>query len=190
MRDSSPVGVLFVATDTDPAAFAPELRREWQALAPNTAIYDVSTMAHHVRHEALVFDRLSAQIMSGVGLMGLVLSVLGLYSILAYSVSRRSHEIGIRIAIGATAGNILRSVLGDGLRLSVVGTAAGIVLSYALRSVFGVFFTPASSSSPDPYSPLVYVAVAGVALAVTILACYLPARRASTVDPNVTLRCE
>jgi predicted permease len=184
------IATLFAVTDADPVSFAATLRREFNAFESNDGMYKVDTMSRHIRHGALVIERLTAQIMTGVSVIGLLLSVIGLYAIVAYSISRRTHEIGIRMAIGATSAGVLRQVLAEGMKLSVAGIVFGVTIAAAVNSLLGVFFQPADSSHPDPNSPLVYVAVVLVSLGVTGFACFLPARRASMVDPNVALKSE
>jgi ABC-type antimicrobial peptide transport system permease subunit len=191
MRENFVGGTLLAVTATDAPSFASMVRREWEAMEPNVPLYDVSTMSQSVRHDVLVMERLTAQIMSAVASIGLILSVLGLYAMTAYSVSQRTHEIGIRMALGAAAWQIQRPILARGALLGTAGTAVGIVLVLLLQSILNVFFRPAgNSAAPDPFSPLVYVAVIVLALSVTLLAAYLPARRASRVDPNIALHCD
>jgi predicted permease len=176
---------LLVATKSDPASFIPVVRDAVRALDPTLPIFDARTMADFVRRQALWGDRLFAQIATGVGMIGLLLGVLGLYGMLAYSVSRRTREIGIRMAVGATSSQVSRMIVLQGLKLSVVGIGAGILLAAALASAMPDMFVPA-----DPEDPLVYGTVVLVLVAVTLLSCYYPARRAARIDPNECLRCE
>ncbi len=115
----------------------------------------------------------------------LVLAMTGLYGVMAFAVSRRTGEFGVRIALGATAGNILRIVIGQGIRTTAVGVLVGLfgalVLSRTLQSfLFGL----------SPNDPLTLATVAAVLVFVALLACYIPARRAAKVDPIVALRYE
>jgi putative ABC transport system permease protein len=128
--------------------------------------------------------------MTGVSVVGLILSVLGLYGVIGYSVSQRSHEIGIRIAVGATKRDVTRLILAEGVKLSLTGIAAGAILSMVLKSLFDVYFRYVNSSGSISSNALVYASVIILSLAITLLACYMPARRASMVDPNVALRCD
>ena len=176
--------MLFVETAGDPAAFVSAVRGEVRALDPNQPIYDVRTMASHFRQQALWGVRLIAEVIAAVGVVGLALSVLGLYGVIAYSVSQRTREIGIRMAVGATSRRVLGMVLRQGLTLTVVGAASG--WCYA-------------GHEHGPRQPVEWRESArsghlrgcdGVLITVTLFAAYLPARRASRVDPQEALRCE
>jgi putative ABC transport system permease protein len=119
------------------------------------------------------------------GAIALTLAAVGLYGVMAYSVTQRSHELGIRIAVGASPRDILRLVVGQGIRMTLLGAAIGLVVSLAVTRalsslLFGVSVT----------DPLTFVAVPVVLAFVAILACYLPARRAMRVDPIIALRYE
>jgi len=127
--------------------------------------------------------RLVAEVITAVGVVGLALGVLGLYAVIAYSVSQRTREIGIRMAIGASERRVLAMVLRQGLGLSAIGIAVGLLLTFALSTVIGDLL-----NGVNPRDPAVYVAGASLLLAVTLFATYLPARRASQVDPQSALR--
>jgi ABC-type antimicrobial peptide transport system permease subunit len=120
-----------------------------------------------------------------MGLVGLTLALVGLYGLIAYSVSRRTHEIGIRMAIGATKREVLRMVIRQGLTLSLTGIVAGSLAAFAvvrlLRAALAGFVSK---------SPITFVAVPVLLVLVTLAASYIPARRASMVDPMVALRYE
>jgi len=109
---------------------------------------------------------------------------------IAYAASQRTHEIGIRMAIGGTPKQIQRLILAQGARLGSFGIVAGVGAAVLMQSMLGVFFKPTNSSAPDPFSPFIYFAVIALSLTVTLLAAYVPARRASIVDPNIALRCD
>jgi len=156
-----------------------------RGIALNQPIYDVRTMTDVVRKQALWSDTLTAQIATGVGLAGLFLGVLGLYAMLAYLVSQRTREIGIRMAVGATSARVSWMIVLQGLKWSVAGIVGGIILSSVLASAIPDTFAPA-----DFQDPMVYGAVVVVLLTITLLSCYQPARRAARIDPNECLRCE
>jgi predicted permease len=177
--------VLFVETAGDPAALAGAVRGEVRALDPDQPIYDVRTMASHFRQQALWGVRLIAEVITAVGAVGLALGVLGLYGVIAYSVSQRTREIGIRMALGATGGHVLGMVLRQGLTLTLVGAGFGLVLALGMSTAVGSLL-----NGVNPRDPAVYAAAMAVLLAVTLLAAYLPARRASRVEPQEALRCE
>src|SRR6185503_9526163 len=107
----------------------------------------MTTMSQFISRQALVVQRMAAQIMTGVSIVGLLLSVLGLYGVIAYSVSLRTHEIGIRIAVGATRNDVLRLILAQGLRLSILGIAAGTLISVLLRSSLSTYFALTNSAA-------------------------------------------
>ena len=177
--------VLFVQTAGDPAAFAGPIRAEVRAIDPNLPIYDVRTLAAHFEQQALLGVRLVAQVVTAVGLVGIALSVLGLYAVIAYAVSRRTREIGIRMAVGASAGRVLRMVLGQGLTLSGIGIGIGLLLTLALSTVLRELV-----DGVNPRDPAVYALGTAVLLSVTMVATYVPARRASLIDPQEALRAE
>ena len=122
---------------------------------------------------------------AAVGVVGLALSVLGLYGVIAYSVSQRTREIGIRMAVGATSRRVLGMVLRQGLTLTVVGASLGMVLALAMSTAIGGLL-----NGVNPRDPAVYAAAIAVLITVTLFAAYLPARRALRVDPQEALRCE
>jgi putative ABC transport system permease protein len=175
--------VLFVETDGDPAAFASPVRAEVRNIAPNMPIFDVRTMHDHYYDHGLLGPRLIAQVMTAVGAVGLILGILGLYGVIAYSVGQRTYEIGIRMALGASNRQVLRMVLLQGLKLCGIAMAIGIVLALGLSAMIKDIV-----SYVNPRDPAIYAGVILLLLAVTGAACYLPARRASMVDPNTTLR--
>jgi len=177
--------VLFVETAGDPAAFVTAVRGEVRALDPNQPIYDVRTMASHFRQQALWGVRLIAEVIAAVGVVGLALGVLGLYGVIAYSVSQRTREIGIRMAVGATSGRVLGMVLRQGLTLTVVGVGVGMMLTLAMSTAIGSLL-----NGVNPRDPAVYAAAVALLVTVTLVAAYLPARRASRVDPQEALRCD
>jgi len=148
-------------------------------------IYDVRTLATHFQQQALWGVRLVAEVIAAVGVVGLALSVLGLYAVIAYSVSQRTREIGIRMAVGASERRVLGMVLRQGLMLSAIGISAGLLLAFAVSTVIGDLL-----NGVNPRDPVVYIGGTALLLSVTLLATYLPARRASQVDPQAALRAD
>lgn len=175
---------LVVRTVGDPTTVAAAVRREARALDPGMPMFEVETLATQVA-ASLRQERLVATLSSGFGLLALLLSCLGLYGILSYTVARRTNEIGIRMALGADRRDVLWLVLRDALRLVLLGVALGIPAALAAArlvssQLFGI-------SAADP---LTLGLAALVLLAVAAVAGYLPARRATRVDPLVALRYE
>lgn len=119
------------------------------------------------------------------GLLALVLAAVGLYSVIAYNVTQRTHEMGVRIALGARAGDVARLVIGEAVRVGAIGIAIGVALAlWATKWVKPLLY------DVSPTEPAIYVAVALVLLCVAVLASWVPARRATRVDPNVALRAD
>ena len=175
---------LLVKADGDPAELAEPVRGEIAAIDPNLPVYGVRTMNQHLK-DALVLPRLTATVFGVVGVMGLLLASMGLFGVIHYSVNRRTQEIGVRMALGAHASNILRHVLARAMILAsvgiVLGTAGGLAFTRVLsRSLYGV-------SATDPAT---FVAASVLLTLVALLAGYIPARRASRVQPMTALRYE
>jgi len=129
--------------------------------------------------------RLGATMFALFGGLALLLAAVGLYSVIAYNVTQRSHELGVRIALGAQGRDVLRLVVGSGLRVAI----AGIVIGGGIALVAGRFIAPLLYRV-SPNDPLIYVTAAVTLLAVAMLASLIPARRATRVDPNVALRAD
>ena len=185
-RHASPVTIQ-IWTAGDPPALTPVVRDVLRELDANLPIYNVLTMEEHLNDSAFAMMPLRfGAVLAGVqGLLGLFLAAMGLYGVVSYVVSQRTREIGVRVALGARRIDILRLVVRNGLRLTFIGLAIGLLVSlgftYLLTKVLSGL-TPAVA----PVFAFVIALLAGVAL----LACYLPARRATRVDPMEALRCE
>jgi putative ABC transport system permease protein len=134
---------------------------------------------------SLVTTRLTNSLLAGFAATALLLALTGIYGVMSLNVANRRNEFGIRIALGAQAGNVLRMILGQGLRLAVVGVALGLVGAFALtRLLKGLLFGISASD------PLTFVVIASLLVGVALLACWLPARRATKIDPLEALRNE
>jgi predicted permease len=178
--------VLQVRASLPPAALAPAVERAIRALAPHLPLYDVQTMTQALGSGLGFFPVRVASIAAAVfGLLAFVLAIIGLYGVTSYLTSQRTHEIGIRIAVGATERNIVRLVLGDGSRFVIAGMAAGIVMTLGCSRVVGRYLFGVSASDP-----LTLLGVAPILSAVALMACAVPAWRAARVDPTTALRSE
>ena len=172
---------------TDAATIAPVLREVVQQLDPDMPVFDIRTMREFYTQRAVKLPNMTVEIVAAMGLVGLLLAVTGLYGLVAYSVSRRTREIGIRMAIGADRSKVVLMVLGQGLKLGAIGVAAGLVVSVAAcRAMTSAtwFLTF------DQVSPLIFTVIAVLLLAITTLAAWVPARHAARIDPMRALRDE
>ncbi|HUJ51857.1 MAG TPA: FtsX-like permease family protein, partial [Bryobacteraceae bacterium] len=174
---------LHVETERDPASMAAPVLAEIRGMDAGVPVADVQTLEHFFKEGALFATRLIMEVVVAIGLLGLLLAVTGLYGVIAYSVSRRTREIGIRMAIGADPGKVARLVLRQGLTLTMIGAAIGLALALAISKLLASLLTGVSSRDP-----LVYLLAATLVAAVSLLACYVPARRAARVDPVEALR--
>jgi predicted permease len=173
-------------TAADPAAFAALVREQVRTLDPDMPIFRISTMAAFFRDRAMLGPRLIAQIVTATGVMGLFMAVIGLYGVVAYAVSRRTREIGIRLAIGATPSRVTRMVLNQGAVFTAVGLAIGLALVIPIaRNVVPNFVI-----GTDPLGAIVLLGVPALLAAATMAACWIPARRAARVDAMRALRQE
>lgn len=175
---------LLVKTQGEPTVLLPSVRSAMRSLDPQLPTFAVRTMDEAVS-ASLGRQRLAATLVGGFSLLALFLAALGLYGVLSYSVTQRTREIGIRIALGSPHGNIIRLVL----RQAMVMVGVGIVLGLALAIVCGPLFRH-FVYGVAPHDPLTIVGAATVLTGIALLACWIPARRAVGVDPMVSLRHE
>jgi putative ABC transport system permease protein len=175
---------LLVRTENDPAALATAVRGEVHALNKNVPIFAVKTMTEQIG-AALAADRMIAVLLSVFGGAALLLATVGIYAVVAYSVAQRTHEIGIRMALGAEPRDIARLIVGQGLTLVLCGAGVGLALAFALTRVLASLLFDLSATDP-----LTFVGVALLLVFNALVACYIPARRATKVDPMVALRYE
>ncbi|HYL73079.1 MAG TPA: ABC transporter permease [Bryobacteraceae bacterium] len=174
---------LHVETAGDPAILAGPVMAEIRRLDPGMTVSDVQTMQHFFTEGALLGNRLITQVVTGIGVLGFVLATVGLYGVIAYSVSRRTREIGIRMAIGAAPESVARMVLRQGFTLTAIGVIIGLAMSLAVSELLTNLLVGVS-----PRDPLVYTFVILLLGGISMLACYVPARRAARVDPLLALR--
>jgi len=176
---------LHVETQGDSASLSGPVLAEVRGLDSALPVHEVRTIENFFREGAMFFNRLIMQLIVAIGVMGLLLSIVGLYGVIAYSVSRRTKEIGIRMAIGADRASVLRSVLLEGLGLSGIGVVIGLAAAFAGSEVLSIFLVRVGARDA-----VVFTAVPALLIAVSLAACYLPARRAAQVDPLLALRNE
>jgi putative ABC transport system permease protein len=175
---------IYVRTDVAPTAVAASLREQVRALDRDLPVFGERTLTQ-VAAESMSRRRFAMQIVGLFGILALLMAAVGIYGVIAYSVTQRTREIGIRVALGASRNAILRWVLKQGLVLTIAGVVVGLVGAFALtrllRSLlFGV----------GPTDIVTYGVLAVLLTIVALLACYIPARRATKVDPLVALRYE
>jgi predicted permease len=185
VRDGS-LRTLHVRTAGDPAALAPRLEREIKALAPDLPIADLRTITQSLEgiFGFLIF-RLGAIQAGGMGLLGLILAILGVYGVVSFGASLRTREIGIRIALGARPGDVLRLIVGQGVQLVVIGILLGLVVSAGMSRVLSRFLPLVDAADWITFG----IVAAGLGV-LALIACYVPARRATRVPVMTALRYE
>ena len=176
--------VLYLRTTSDPRALAVAVRAEVRALDRNLPVYDLKTMIERIS-DATSSARFSAVLLGIFAAIALVLSAIGIYGVMSYAVSQRTHEIGIRIALGAEPRDVLALVVRRGLGLTVVGLVVGVAAALASTRVLTTLLYEVRPSDPPTY-----IVIAGILGLVAFFASYVPARRATRVDPLVALRSE
>jgi putative ABC transport system permease protein len=169
---------------SDPTSVAAAIRREVQAIDKDQPIYDVSTM-EKILSNSVAPRRLSMVLFSLFAAVALLLAAVGIYGVMSYSVTQRTREIGIRMALGADHKNVVQMIVRQGMTLTLVGIGVGLAAAFGLSRLmtsllFGVSVT----------DPLTFVAISSLLAGVALLANYVPARRATKVDPMVALRYE
>jgi predicted permease len=179
------MGLVFLVRTSAPidaALFA--LRREAQTVDTSVPVFDASSFDDSIA-ASLFGQRISAALLSVIGSVALLLAAVGLYGVIGYSVAQRTNEIGIRMALGAQASDVLRPVLGQGVKLAGIGIFAGALASLALSRLLARFLFGISATDP-----VTFLEVALLLSVVALAACYIPARRACRLDPVIALRYE
>jgi putative ABC transport system permease protein len=182
----NPFNETYVAlkTGVDPRSVVNAVRAEVQSLHKYQAFYDVKTLDERL-DASVAQPRFSMLLLALFAALALILTAVGLYGVMAYTVAQRTHEIGVRMALGAQTGDVLKLVLKQGMALALAGVAIGLVASLALtRLVEGLLFGVTATD------PVTFIMIAALLVAVALLACWIPARRAAKVDPMVALKCE
>jgi putative ABC transport system permease protein len=168
----------------DPASLIESARRELRALDQQLPVTNIRTLEEQ-RRNSLYSERVTALLLSAFGALALLLAALGIYGVMAYAVAQRTREFGIRMALGARAGDVLRLMLRQGAWLIITGVALGLAGAFAATRLIRSFLYQVNATDP-----MAFVSAALLLTAVALLACYIPARRATKVDPMVALRCE
>ena len=175
---------LAVRTAADPDSMVSAVRAQIRDVDPDQPLYHVATL-QQVLSESLAPRRFNMLLLGIFAGIALALATVGIYGVMAFSVTQRTHEIGIRMALGAHKRDVLKMVVGQGLKLALLGVAIGIVGAFALTR-----FLSSLLYAVKPTDPLTFISVSLILIAVALLACYIPARRAANVDPMVALRHE
>ena len=162
----------------------PAVRQQVQSLDRNLAFTNMATMADTLSL-GLWAPRMGAVLLGIFAALALILASVGIYGVLSHSVTQRVHEVGIRMALGAEKCDVLKMVVGQGLKLAMIGVAIGIAGALALTR-----FLSSLLYGVAPTDPVTFIAVSLILIVVALAACYIPARRAARVDPMVALRCD
>jgi ABC-type antimicrobial peptide transport system permease subunit len=183
--DPSLVGyTLVVHTAGNAAAMKEAVRRQIHVLDPNMAVYNEETMEEHVR-SAFFLPHLAAALFGTFGCIGMVLAAVGLYGVMSYAVSRRTREIGIRMAMGVQPGRVERLILRQGLVLTVIALALGWPAAWMLSKLSSSFLY-----GIHPHDAFTFAVVPPFLFTIAVVACWIPARRAASIDPMQALRTE
>ena len=175
---------VLVRSAGNPTEIVGAVRSQIHSLDPGLAVYNIQSMQEHLR-DAFVLPRVAATLFGVFGAIGLILAAVGLYGVMSYSVSRRTREIGIRMALGAQVGHVQQLIVREGMVPAVIAIVLGLPAAYALSRLFTSVLYGIHNDDPATYAAVpVFLAV------VALFACWLPARRASRVDPQVILRSE
>src|ERR1041384_2219907 len=184
LQNYDPFTTLVARTGTDSSSMLGAVRNEVQKLDPSLPVYDAKTLAEHMRL-SLFPARIAASVLGGFGVLAVTLAIIGIYGVTSYSVAQRTREVGIRMALGAGQAQVLRLVIGQGIVLVGIGSAIGVAAAAVLtRLMSGLLFGVTTSD------PLVLIVVPVLLAGVAVGACFMPARRATKVDPMVALRYE
>jgi predicted permease len=175
---------IMVRTEGNPSSMVARMREEITALNPDISFFDARTMDENLA-AVLLPVRMGAALLAVFGFLALGLAAVGVYGVIAYAVSRRAREIGIRIALGAHANDVLRMVVGQGMKVVLVGVVLGLLGAMALSTALGSLLYDVSVMDP-----VAFLGTAAILVLVALVANYIPARRGARVDPMVALRSE
>jgi predicted permease len=185
LRQFAPVNaVVFLRSKGDAGHLGEAVRREVEKVDPNMPVHSISSMDQIIAR-SMADRRFALELLGVFATVALLLAAIGIYGVMSYSFSQRTHEIGIRVALGAQRINILTMAIGEGMQLVVIGLAIGLIGAGAMTR-----FVRAMLFDVSPFDPITFSAISATLAAVAFLACYIPARRATRVDPLVALREE
>jgi predicted permease len=184
LQNYQPEIALHVRANGNPVLLLPAVRQAAQSISSNLVLYDAQTLSDQLAL-SMIPQRIAAILLGVFGLLALVLASVGLYGVMAHSVSQRTHEIGIRMALGATSRDVLRLIVGQGMLLAVIGVAVGLAGALALTRLLATLLYGVSATDPMTFAgtPMLLAVVA-------LIASFIPAHRATKVDPMVALRHE
>ena len=171
----------------DPGPLVAEIRNAIRALDPNLPIYDARTLNEHMQG-AVFAQRMAADLLGAMGVLALLLAAIGLYGVMAYAVSQRTQEMGIRLALGASPASLLNLIVGQGMKLTTVGLVIGVAIALAAFGSIGAVRTLLPGISP--LDPLTFIAVPVLLALIAFVATWIPAKRAGRVDPVIALRVD
>ena len=180
---ASGIGIIIKAAG-DPTQLVAAARAQVKAIDADQPIYGIRTMTE-IRAESVASERLNLTLLSLFAGIALVLAVVGIYGVMSYSVTQRTHEIGIRMAIGAQPRDVFRMIIGQGMILTLIGVVIGLLGAFGLTRLMATMLF-----GVEPTDPATFTVLAALLTAVALVACYLPGRRATKVDPVVALRYE
>jgi putative ABC transport system permease protein len=173
---------LVVRTARDPAGFVPAVRNEVRAMDKDQAVFGIATLEELIG-TSIALRRFLMLLLLGFAAVALVLAAVGIYGVISYTVTQRTHEIGIRMALGAQASDVLRLIVGQGLRLVLSGVVIGLVAAFGLTRLLSTLLFEVSATDPLTFASIVLLLAV-----IALLACWIPARRATKVDPMFALR--
>jgi putative ABC transport system permease protein len=183
-QDLWPAMSLVIRSTIEPSSLSASVRQAVNEVDRSVPVADVKTM-DHVVSESITQPRFNLFLLGLFGAVAMVLSAAGIYGVTAYTVTQRTHELGIRIALGAQVGDVLKMILGQGMAVIGVGLVVGLAAAFALTRLLRTLLFGVGENDP-----LTFVAITAILVLVALIACYIPARRATKVDPLTSLRAE
>ena len=182
LQNPSSLMNLLVRSKSDPLRLVPAVRRQVLAVDGDQPVYNIKTM-EDVLSQSIATPHVITSLLTIFAAIALLLAAMGVYGVMSYSVAMRTHEVGVRMALGAQQQHVLRMILGHGLRLVLLGVGLGVMVAFAVTHVISNLLFGVSATDPQ-----VFIGVPLLLIAVALLATYFPARRALKVDPIIALR--